>query len=64
MSYKNENGNRYCMMFIDFLWSHLDQINIENLLFRQNTATYYASEITFSVLCENLPNRIILLHKD
>jgi len=53
------NGVCYRAMLRNFLWPHLDQMNIENVWFQQNGATCHTSRETIALLREKFPDTLI-----
>lgn len=51
-------------MITDFLWPHLDQMNIENFWFQQDGATCHTSGETIALLRGRFPDRLISLRGD
>lgn len=58
------NGERYRTMITDFLWHHLDIININELWFQQDRAPCHSAAETLTLLHERFPNRLISFRGD
>ena len=53
------NGFRYQTMINEFLWSELEDMDVDDVYFRQNGATCHTSDETFGLLREKFPGRVI-----
>ena len=58
------NGECYRNMVTNFLWPYLDDIDIEQLWFQQDGATWHTSNETIDLLHEKFPNRVLLNRGD
>lgn len=69
--YENEAGNavtvnglRYRNMITEFLWPHLDGMDLEDMWLQQNGATCHTAHETIHLLEERFPDRIISRNSD
>lgn len=58
------NGDRYRKMIREFLWPHLDNIDIDQLWFQQDGATCHAARETIVLLRGRFQDRVISRNSD
>ncbi len=58
------NGERYRTMITDFLWPELDDMDVDNMWFQQDGATFHTTIATMALLHEKFPGRIISRNSD
>ena len=49
-------------MINEFLWTKLEDIDVDDVYFQQDGATYHTSDETISLLGEKFPGRVISRH--
>ena len=58
------NGDRYRAMLNEFLFTKIEEEDIDNIWFQQNGATCHTAEITLDVLRPDFEDRIISRRAD
>ena len=53
------NGEYYRSMIINFFWPELDDLDINNMWFRQDGATCHTAHATLDILHERLEGMVI-----
>ena len=53
------NGIRYRNMITEFLWPHLDGMDLEDIWFQRDGATCHTARETMELLQEKFPGRVI-----
>ena len=53
------NGLRYRTMINEFLWPELEDIDVDDVYFEQDSATCYTSDETIGLLRVKFPGRVI-----
>ena len=58
------NGLRYRTMINEFLWSELEDMDVDDVYFQQHGATCDTSGETIGLLCEKFAGRVISRNGD
>lgn len=58
------NGVHYCNMITEFLWPHLDSVDVEDVWFQQDDTTCHSACETPELLREKLPGHVISRNGD
>ena len=53
------NGERYRAIFEDYLWSELDELDINDMRFQQDGATSHTARVTIDLLKGKFGERVI-----
>ena len=58
------NGLRYRTMINEFLWPELEDMDVDDVYFQSDRATYHTSRETIGLLREKIPGRVISRNGD